>query len=110
MEEEYLGVFLHNKAIRTTTCTMCNSNFKQFNKYNLKRHYEICIRKHQGPVECEGSIARKIHHISLTATTREIVVSCLKIVTIHGKPFRVLNSVGFTDLFKPVSLGSILFL
>lgn len=100
MEEEYLGVFLYNRSDRSTTCAMCNSNFKGFNKFNLKRHYGICVAKHHGNIECGESIAKKLHHITLSATTREIILSYLKIVTIHGKPFTVLKSL--QDIFEPV--------
>lgn len=102
--EEFLGVFSYNRSSGSTTCMMCNKKFNGFVKWNLKRHYETCITKHSGGDEMCSTIAKNMHTISFRITTQEIVISCLKMVTIQGKPFTVLGGEAFQTLFKPVSL------
>lgn len=99
--DDLLEIFTFNKLKNETICALCFLKFKGFNKHNLKRHRSTCITKHQNSKESE-TLAGKKHFINLSVTTRQIVESCLKVVTVQGKPFADLNSVAFRKLFEPV--------
>lgn len=97
------GNFSHDVNTNTTTCLTCNVKFRGNNKWNLKRHFGMCNRKNSGEIVNPGSIASKKHLLNVGRTTRQIIEPCVRLVTVHGKPFADLNSVGFRELFKPVS-------
>lgn len=94
-------IITFKKLTNETICELCCSKFKGFNRYNLKRHHSTCITKHQNSTKSE-TLAGKKHFIKLNVTTRQIVESCLKVVTVQGKPFTDLNGVAFRKLFEPV--------
>lgn len=107
-DEELFEKFHRDTFAGITICYGCDTTFKGFNKWNLKRHLEYCKQKSGHEIErnSESSLARKTHQIKINVTTRQIVESFLRIVTVRGKPLADLNH--FPDLLAPVTIFYIL--
>lgn len=103
-KDDLLNIFIYGKEENLTHCTLCSTTFKRYNKWNLNRHYKKCFQQTTNQKHCaDGAIARHMNYIKFTVTTRQIVESCIRIVTVQGKPLADLNSDGFRNLFEPVS-------
>lgn len=102
-DEDILSYFSYDSQTNKTTCLTCQCVFSGFVKFNLKRHYKACSAKSMPSNLAECAIAQKVHSIKVTLTTRQIVEPCIRLVTVHGKAFAVLNSIAFRQLFEPVN-------
>lgn len=106
MDEEATSNFIYDKNTGRTTCNRCSISFNGYNKWNLKRHFENCVLKHNNQNKDQDvglSLARKIHCTKITISTRQIIESIVKVVTIRGKPLVDVNK-NFQELLSPVIL------
>lgn len=102
MADNILKNFIYDTETNTSTCTLCNKDFKGKKNFNLKRHFEGCSQNLKKEKEINQSIAGTVLSIRTNVTIRKILESCLSIVAVNGKPLADLNTSGFSRLFEPV--------